>query len=262
MHWILAMHFKFSGKKRTACWCCFNANQPNTSLHSLSSLVDAKFVPEVTHMAPGSHLCMWAHCQVHDQPAAGVRITWPNRQTLLLAESRLLDARGRVTVVGKSTPVAEHPIGQQLLWRGQGKVGHWGRVKEKRQLSAVAGVLVAESYTWPHAMVWHHVVKDVHPHPAACCFASTCRPPGWAQEDVVCDDLGREKKQLVKYQAQWHEITSSQAGDLVTAGKFCICGPQRMNPADWLASFMVTCWKTVNLLLVSAVFLWKTNESN
>lgn len=109
------------------------------------SLIDAQFVPEVTHVASGSHLCMWTHCQVHDQPAAGVRVAWPNRQTLLPAERRLLGPWGRVTSVGKGTPVAQHPIGQQLLWQRQGEVGHRGRIEEKRQFSAMAGVMVAES---------------------------------------------------------------------------------------------------------------------
>lgn len=117
------------------------------------SLIDAQFVPKVTHMVPGSHLCMRTHRQVHDQPAAVVRIARPNWHALLPAESRLLGPRGRVAPVGEGAPVAQHPIGQQLLWRRQGEVGHRGGVKEKGQLGAVAGVLVAESQAGPHVRV-------------------------------------------------------------------------------------------------------------
>lgn len=106
-------------------------------------LVDAQFVPEVTHVAPGFHLGVHMHGEVHDQPAAAVKITRPSRQTLLSAESRLPGARGRVTVVSKGAPVAQHSIGQQLLWWRQGEVCHRGRVKDKRQLGAVTDMLVA-----------------------------------------------------------------------------------------------------------------------
>lgn len=96
--------------------------------------------------------------------------------------------------MGKGAPVAQHPIGQQLLWHRQGEFGHRGRVKEKRQLGAVADVLVAESQAGPHAMVRCHVVEHVHPHPAAHRCGGTRRPPGRTQEDVVGDDLGRERE--------------------------------------------------------------------
>lgn len=79
-------------------------------------LVDAQCVPEVTHMAPGCNLGTHMDGEVHDQPSAAVKITRPSRQTLLSAESRLLGTRGRVTVVSKGAPVAQHSIGQQLLW--------------------------------------------------------------------------------------------------------------------------------------------------
>lgn len=94
-------------------------------------------------MAPGFHLGMRTHGQVHDQPAAVVKITWPNGRTLLSAEGRLLGARGRVTSVGEGTPVAQHPVGQQLLWWQQGEFGHGSRVEDKREFGTMTGVLVA-----------------------------------------------------------------------------------------------------------------------
>lgn len=160
-------------------------------------------------MAPRSHLCMWTHRQVHNQPAAVVGVARPNRQPLLSAESRLLGPWRRVAGVGEGPPVAQHPIGQQLLWQRHGEVGHRGGVEEKRQLGAVAGVLVAEGQTWPHPWVWRHVVEHVHPHPAARRCAGPRRPSWWTQEDVVGDDLGRGKKdrQLFRQQVffNWSE---------------------------------------------------------
>lgn len=61
-------------------------------VHSPSVLVDAQLVPEVTHTAPGFHLGVGTHGQVHDQPAAVVKITWPNGRTLLSAEGRVQGA--------------------------------------------------------------------------------------------------------------------------------------------------------------------------
>lgn len=130
-----------------AVWYLHNSNTENTTSMLCTSfpipLVDPQLVPEVTHMASGCHLCVQTHGQVHDQPAAVVQITRPNRQTLLSAEGRLPGTRGRVTIVGKGAPVAQHPIGQQLLWWGQGEVCHRPGVEDKRELGAVTGVLVA-----------------------------------------------------------------------------------------------------------------------
>lgn len=118
-----------------------------------SSLVDAQLVPEVTHTAPGLALGVRARGQVHDHPAAVVEVARPDGQTLLSAESRLADARGGVAAVGEGAPVAQHPIGQQLLrWR-QREVGDGGGVKDERELGAVTGVLVAAGQTRPHGGV-------------------------------------------------------------------------------------------------------------
>lgn len=105
-------------------------------------LVDAQFVPEVTHTAPGFHLGMHMDGQVHDQPAAAVKITRPNGHALFSAESRLPGTRGRVTVVSKGAPGAQHSIRQQPLWWRQGEVCHRGGVKDKRELGTVTDMLV------------------------------------------------------------------------------------------------------------------------
>lgn len=213
--------------KRTAC--------SNLRVQPVLPLVDAQLVPEVTYMVPGSHLCMWTHRQVHDQPAAGVRITRPNGQTLLPAESRLLSPRGRIASVGERAPVAQHPIGQQLLWQRQREVGHRGRVEKEGQLGTVAGVLVAESQTWPDAVVWCHVVEHVHPHLAACCRAGTRWPPGRTQEDVVGDDLKREGRT----RERWSNIS-----ELVCV-IFTFKSVPYTEPVLFLSFYLCTSWTNV-----------------
>lgn len=182
--------------------CCVRSQEDSTDAATVppcrptrpgSSLVDAQFVPEVAHVAPGAHLCVRAHRQVHDEPAAVVGVARPGGQTLLAAERRLLQARGRVGGVGEGAPVAQHPVGEQLLGQRHGEVGHRRRVEEEGQLGAVAGVLVAEGQARPHAVVRCHVVEHVHPHLAARRRARPRRPPRRTQEDEVGDDLQEEK---------------------------------------------------------------------
>lgn len=77
-------------------------------------------------MTPGPDLGVRTDCQVHDQPAAVVRVAWPGGWTLLPAEGGLPGPRRRVAAVGEGTPVTQHPIGQQPLGRRHAEVGHGG----------------------------------------------------------------------------------------------------------------------------------------
>lgn len=163
-------------------------------------------------MTPGPDLGVRTDCQVHDQPAAVVRVAWPGGRTLLPAEGGLPGPRRRVAAVGEGTPVAQHPIGQQPLGRRHTEVGHGGWVEEERQLGAVAGVLVAEGQARPHTGVRGHVVKHIHPHATAGCRPGTRWPPGRTQEDVVCDDLEKKREE--------RRTNMSLASDLVSLCNF------------------------------------------
>lgn len=152
-------------------------------------LVNAQFVPEVTDVVPGAHLCMWPHREVHEEPAAGVAVPRPQRQALLLTEPGLRCPRRGVPVVSEGPPVTQHPVGQQPLWDGHGEVSHGGGVEEEGQLGAVTGVLVTERQPGPNAMVWGNVVENVHPNWTPRFDPCMSRTPSRTQEDVVCDNL-------------------------------------------------------------------------